>query len=65
MAERGDKAMVVLNEASVPYTPRVATISFPTYRVKRKQSGLWRESQATCRVLVLDFTDGNIVAGSR
>lgn len=65
MAERGDEAMVVLDEASVPYTPRVAIIPFLTYKMKRKQSGLWIESQATCRVLVLDISDGNIVAGRR
>ncbi|KAK4301555.1 hypothetical protein Pmani_026333 [Petrolisthes manimaculis] len=61
MAEGGDESMVVLDGASVPLiTPGSATI--PTYRQKRKQSGLWREAQATCRVFVLEISDGNILA---
>ncbi|KAK3892455.1 hypothetical protein Pcinc_003688 [Petrolisthes cinctipes] len=63
MANGRDEAMVVLDGASVPSTSRAAIT--PTYRQKRKQSGLWSEAQATCRVLVFDFSDGNILAGIR
>ncbi|KAK4311489.1 hypothetical protein Pmani_017038 [Petrolisthes manimaculis] len=63
MAKGGDESLVVLDETSVPLTPESDTI--PTYKQKRKQSGLWREAQATCRVLVLDIYDDNILAGIR
>ncbi|KAK3888484.1 hypothetical protein Pcinc_007466 [Petrolisthes cinctipes] len=64
MAEGGDESMAVLDGASVLLiTPGPATI--PTYRQKRKQSGLWREAQATCRVFVLEISDGNILAAIR
>ncbi|KAK3892435.1 hypothetical protein Pcinc_003668 [Petrolisthes cinctipes] len=61
MAKGGDQSMVVLDGTSVPLTPGPATI--PTYKQKRKQSGLWREAEATCRVFVLDIYDDNILAG--
>ncbi|KAK4329309.1 hypothetical protein Pmani_000343 [Petrolisthes manimaculis] len=63
MAKGGDESMVVLDGTSVPLTPESNTI--PTYKQKRKQSGLWREAQATCRVFVLDIYDDNILAGIR
>ncbi|KAK3892445.1 hypothetical protein Pcinc_003678 [Petrolisthes cinctipes] len=63
MAQEGDEAMVVLDGSLIPSTSRATSIQ--TYRQKRKQSGLWKEAQATCRVLILDFSDGNNIAGIR
>ncbi|KAK4301579.1 hypothetical protein Pmani_026357 [Petrolisthes manimaculis] len=61
MANGREEAMVVLDGESVPSTSRAAIT--PTYRQKRKQSGLWSEAKAKCRVLVLDCSDGNVFAG--
>ncbi|KAK3881566.1 hypothetical protein Pcinc_013996 [Petrolisthes cinctipes] len=63
MAKEGNETMVLLDEASVPSTPRAA--ANPAFSQKRKESGLWREAQATCRMLLLDFSNSNAIFVSR
>ncbi|KAK4301567.1 hypothetical protein Pmani_026345 [Petrolisthes manimaculis] len=63
MAKEGNEAMVLLDEASVQSTPRAA--ANPAFSQNRKQSGLWREAQATCRLLLLDFSNSNAIFVSR